>query len=179
MNHAVFTPIAPRQPPANQVGLLPWLRSRFFDGWANSLLTVLVLAIKTWGIMVLTLTALAADCGASVRTLNRLFLQQLGCSFRQWREQVGQPPGPGRRIVHRDSRNHRSQQEGRKGWLIGKEKPLDGLDGLRRRQGVAWKWAEAGGKWGRQLLHRRREQDWKGQEGEECPAQGGRSQGRQ
>ena len=45
MNHAVFTPIAPRQPPANQVGLLPWLRSRFFDGWANSLLTVLVLAL--------------------------------------------------------------------------------------------------------------------------------------
>ncbi len=36
----------------------------------------------------LTLAALAADCGASVRTLNRLFLQQLGCSFRQWREQV-------------------------------------------------------------------------------------------
>ena len=44
MNHAVFTPIAARQPPSNQVGLLPWLRSRFFDGWANSLLTVLVLA---------------------------------------------------------------------------------------------------------------------------------------
>ena len=36
----------------------------------------------------LTLGALAADCGASVRTLNRLFARQLGCSFRQWRERV-------------------------------------------------------------------------------------------
>ncbi len=50
MNHAVFTPIAPRQPPANQVGLLPWLRSRFFDGWANSLLTLLVLTLLAWAL---------------------------------------------------------------------------------------------------------------------------------
>jgi len=50
MNHAVFTPIAARQPPSNQVGLLPWLRSRFFDGWANSLLTVLVLALLAWAL---------------------------------------------------------------------------------------------------------------------------------
>ncbi|WP_454010577.1 helix-turn-helix domain-containing protein [Aeromonas sp. Marseille-Q7275] len=35
-----------------------------------------------------TLEALAVDCGASVRTLNRLFARQLGCSFRQWRERV-------------------------------------------------------------------------------------------
>ncbi|MFB2873289.1 helix-turn-helix domain-containing protein [Aeromonas jandaei] len=35
-----------------------------------------------------TLAELAVDCGASLRTLNRLFLQQLGCTFRQWREQV-------------------------------------------------------------------------------------------
>lgn len=35
-----------------------------------------------------TLEALASDCGASVRTLNRLFARQLGCSFRQWRERV-------------------------------------------------------------------------------------------
>ena len=34
------------------------------------------------------LAALASDCGASVRTLNRLFARQLGCSFRQWRERV-------------------------------------------------------------------------------------------
>ncbi|MGL6472282.1 helix-turn-helix transcriptional regulator [Aeromonas caviae] len=47
----------------------------------------------------LTLTALAADCGASVRTLNRLFLQQLGCSFRQWREQV--VLGRARQLQHR------------------------------------------------------------------------------
>ena len=50
MNHAVFTPIAPRQPPTSQVGLLPWLRSRFFDGWANSLLTLLVLAVLAWAL---------------------------------------------------------------------------------------------------------------------------------
>lgn len=36
----------------------------------------------------IALAMLAEDCGASVRTLNRLFLQQLGCTFRQWREQV-------------------------------------------------------------------------------------------
>ncbi|WP_290433703.1 helix-turn-helix transcriptional regulator, partial [Aeromonas caviae] len=47
----------------------------------------------------LTLAALAADCGASVRTLNRLFLQQLGCSFRQWREQV--VLGRARQLQHR------------------------------------------------------------------------------
>ncbi|MGY3978624.1 helix-turn-helix domain-containing protein [Aeromonas mytilicola] len=35
-----------------------------------------------------TLEALARDCGASVRTLNRLFARQLGCSFRQWRQRV-------------------------------------------------------------------------------------------
>ncbi|WPC70187.1 AraC family transcriptional regulator [Aeromonas hydrophila] len=34
------------------------------------------------------LAELATDSGASVRTLNRLFSQQLGCSFRQWRQQV-------------------------------------------------------------------------------------------
>jgi len=34
------------------------------------------------------LAELAADSGASVRTLNRLFSKQLGCSFRQWRQQV-------------------------------------------------------------------------------------------
>ena len=34
------------------------------------------------------LAELASDSGASVRTLNRLFSQQLGCSFRQWRQQV-------------------------------------------------------------------------------------------
>ena len=34
------------------------------------------------------LAELAVDSGASVRTLNRLFSQQLGCSFRQWRQQV-------------------------------------------------------------------------------------------
>uniref|UniRef100_UPI0020B151CF helix-turn-helix transcriptional regulator n=1 Tax=Aeromonas caviae TaxID=648 RepID=UPI0020B151CF len=47
----------------------------------------------------LTLTALAADCGASVRTLNRLFLQQLGGSFRQWRGQV--VLGRARQLQHR------------------------------------------------------------------------------
>ncbi len=34
------------------------------------------------------LAELAVDCGASLRTINRLFLQQLGCTFRQWREEV-------------------------------------------------------------------------------------------
>ncbi|MFM4704655.1 helix-turn-helix domain-containing protein [Aeromonas bivalvium] len=34
------------------------------------------------------LAELAAGCGASERTLNRLFVRQLGCTFRQWRQQV-------------------------------------------------------------------------------------------
>ncbi len=45
MKHAVFTPIAARRPPANAIGALPWLRRHFLDGAANSLLTLLVLAL--------------------------------------------------------------------------------------------------------------------------------------
>ena len=45
MKHAVFTPIAARRPPANAIGALPWLRRHFLDGAANSLLTLLLLAL--------------------------------------------------------------------------------------------------------------------------------------
>jgi general L-amino acid transport system permease protein len=40
-----FTPIASRAPPRAQVGALAWVRSNFFDGWRNSLLTLVVAAL--------------------------------------------------------------------------------------------------------------------------------------
>jgi general L-amino acid transport system permease protein len=39
-----FVPIASRPPPRSQIGALAWLRRSFFDGWANSALTLMVLA---------------------------------------------------------------------------------------------------------------------------------------
>ncbi len=41
----VFQPIAARPPPGGQVGALAWVRKSFFDGWLNSLLTLVVLAV--------------------------------------------------------------------------------------------------------------------------------------
>ncbi|MFN0185956.1 MAG: amino acid ABC transporter permease [Aquabacterium sp.] len=41
----VFTPVASRPPPTSQVGLVAWVRKSFFDGWLNSLLTLVVLAV--------------------------------------------------------------------------------------------------------------------------------------
>jgi general L-amino acid transport system permease protein len=40
-----FVPIAPRLPPGLRVGALAWLRRSFFDGWANALLTLAVIAL--------------------------------------------------------------------------------------------------------------------------------------
>jgi len=45
MHPAVFIPIAARQPPSPALGAWPWIRRHFFDGLANSLLTLLVLAL--------------------------------------------------------------------------------------------------------------------------------------
>ena len=54
----------------------------------------------------LTLTALAADCGASVRHPQPALPPAAGCSFRQWREQV--VLGRARQLQHRGSRWPRS-----------------------------------------------------------------------
>ena len=41
----VFKPIEQRPPPQGSLGALAWIRRGFFDGWFNSLLTLLVLAL--------------------------------------------------------------------------------------------------------------------------------------
>ncbi len=40
-----FVPIASRPAPMAQFGPLAWLRRSFFDGWANALLTLAVIAL--------------------------------------------------------------------------------------------------------------------------------------
>ena len=44
----VFQPIASRPPPKAVKGAVAWLRSNLFDGWRNSLASLLVLAVLLW-----------------------------------------------------------------------------------------------------------------------------------
>jgi general L-amino acid transport system permease protein len=44
----VKNPTPPRSPPLASVGVLGWLRTNLFNGWWNSLLTVLFLALLAW-----------------------------------------------------------------------------------------------------------------------------------
>ena len=48
MSGVVFAPVASRPPPNSQQGVVAWLRQNFFDGWGNSLATLLTLAILVW-----------------------------------------------------------------------------------------------------------------------------------
>ena len=48
MSGVVFAPVASRPPPTSQQGVVAWLRQNFFDGWGNSLATLLTLAILVW-----------------------------------------------------------------------------------------------------------------------------------
>jgi len=48
MSAVVFTPIESRPPPQSTQGLLAWLRRNFFDGWLNSLATVVTLLLLLW-----------------------------------------------------------------------------------------------------------------------------------
>ena len=38
-----FTPVASRPPPRPETGLVHWLKKNLFDGWSNTLTTLLVL----------------------------------------------------------------------------------------------------------------------------------------
>ena len=42
---ATFAPTPAREPPMAVAGVLPWLRRNLFDGWRNSLATIVVLAV--------------------------------------------------------------------------------------------------------------------------------------
>ena len=43
-----FTPIPPRAPPVATQGVLAWLQRNLFDGWGNTLATVLTLVVLAW-----------------------------------------------------------------------------------------------------------------------------------
>lgn len=45
---ARFEPKPERPPPASTVGVIGWLRHNLFDGWFNSLMTVLAIALLIW-----------------------------------------------------------------------------------------------------------------------------------
>jgi len=68
-----FTPIASRPPPRVQVGLLPWLQRRLFDGPLNTLLTLALVAalalvlppLLTWGVVHAVFGADNAACRAA------------------------------------------------------------------------------------------------------------------
>ena len=45
-----FAPIASRPPPAAIGGVLPWLKQNLFDGWLNTVATLVVLAVLVWAL---------------------------------------------------------------------------------------------------------------------------------
>jgi general L-amino acid transport system permease protein len=47
---AVFVPVASRPPPMQVRGVLPWVRRNLFDGWANTLATLIVLGLLVWAL---------------------------------------------------------------------------------------------------------------------------------
>ena len=47
---ATFSPITSRPPPVAVGGVLPWLKRNLFDGWANTLATLVVLAVLVWAL---------------------------------------------------------------------------------------------------------------------------------
>jgi len=48
MSAVVFTPVPSREPPVAVRGVFGWVRRNFFDGWVNSLATLVTLAILLW-----------------------------------------------------------------------------------------------------------------------------------
>ena len=48
MSAVVFTPIESRPPPQTSQGLAAWVRRNFFDGWLNSIATVVTVALLLW-----------------------------------------------------------------------------------------------------------------------------------
>ena len=68
-----FTPVASRPPPSPETGLVHWLKKNLFDGWSNTLTTLLVLAVLAlalppmfnWGIYNAVYGADNAACRAA------------------------------------------------------------------------------------------------------------------
>jgi general L-amino acid transport system permease protein len=48
MSAVVFAPIESRPPPVATRGALAWIRRNFFDGWLNSLATVVTVLMLLW-----------------------------------------------------------------------------------------------------------------------------------
>jgi general L-amino acid transport system permease protein len=48
MSAVVFSPIASREPPAATQGAWAWARRNFFDGWLNTLATLVTVAVLLW-----------------------------------------------------------------------------------------------------------------------------------
>jgi general L-amino acid transport system permease protein len=48
MSAIVFAPIESRPPPVATKGALAWVRRNFFDGWANSLATIVTVLVLLW-----------------------------------------------------------------------------------------------------------------------------------
>jgi general L-amino acid transport system permease protein len=48
MSALVFAPIESRPPPVATKGALAWVRRNFFDGWANSLATIVTVLVLLW-----------------------------------------------------------------------------------------------------------------------------------
>ena len=72
----VFTPIPARAPPVPTEGMVPWLKRNLFDGWANSLATVVTLALLAllvpplfnWGVLHAVFAPDNAACRAAAET---------------------------------------------------------------------------------------------------------------
>jgi general L-amino acid transport system permease protein len=73
---STFEPIAPRPPPTAVKGALAWLRSNLFDGWANTLATLVVLGVLIavlphllqWAVFNAVFAPDNAACRAAVET---------------------------------------------------------------------------------------------------------------
>ena len=48
MSAVVFTPIESRPPPTATKGVLAWIQRNFFDGWLNSLATIVTVLVLLW-----------------------------------------------------------------------------------------------------------------------------------
>jgi general L-amino acid transport system permease protein len=71
MSAVVFTPVPSREPPVATQGAVAWIRRNFFDGWLNTLATLVTVAILLWLVPPLfgwsVLNAVAAPDNAACR----------------------------------------------------------------------------------------------------------------
>ncbi len=76
MSAVVFAPIDSRPPPVAAQGAIAWIKRNFFDGWANTLATLVTLAILLWLVPPLfgwsVLNAVAAPDNAACRAAHEI-----------------------------------------------------------------------------------------------------------